>query len=58
MPMRYNVREAEGETAMDINDKAPAFSLPDQNGKEVSLKLSERPNNNFAYPAYFVLKAE
>ena len=23
---------------MDINDKAPAFTLPDQNGKEVSLK--------------------
>jgi len=23
---------------MDINDKAPEFSLPDQNGKEVSLK--------------------
>ncbi|MDB6081786.1 MAG: hypothetical protein JWO53_1058, partial [Chlamydiia bacterium] len=27
-------------------------------GKEVSLSLVERPNNNFAYPAYFVLKAE
>jgi peroxiredoxin Q/BCP len=36
--LRYNVAEAEGETPMDINDKAPAFTLPDQNGKEVSLK--------------------
>lgn len=27
-------------------------------GKEMSLSLSPRPNNNFAYPAYFVLKAE
>jgi hypothetical protein len=36
--IRYNVAEAEGETAMDINDKAPAFTLPDQNGKELSLK--------------------
>jgi thioredoxin-dependent peroxiredoxin len=23
---------------MDINDKAPEFSLPDQNGEKVSLK--------------------
>ena len=23
---------------MDINDKAPGFSLPDENGKKVSLK--------------------
>ena len=23
---------------MDINDKAPDFSLPDENGKKVSLK--------------------
>lgn len=27
-------------------------------GKEMSLSLAQRPNNNFAYPAYFVLKAE
>lgn len=25
-------------TAMNINDKAPEFSLPDENGKPVSLK--------------------
>ncbi len=27
-------------------------------GKEAVVSLVERPNNNFAYPAYFVLKAE
>src|SRR5229473_8223027 len=27
-----------GDRAMDINDKAPEFTLPDQNGDEVSLK--------------------
>src|SRR5579872_24723 len=41
--VRYNVgRELErkGETVMDINinDKAPEFTLPDQNGEPVSLK--------------------
>jgi thioredoxin-dependent peroxiredoxin len=36
--LRYKVAEAEGETAMDINDKAPTFTLPEQNGKEISLK--------------------
>jgi len=35
--VRYNfVRR--GDTAMDINDKAPEFTLPDQNGEPVSLK--------------------
>ena len=27
-----------GDTAMDTNDKAPEFTLPDENGKNVSLK--------------------
>jgi peroxiredoxin Q/BCP len=36
-PVRYNVG-AEGETSMDVNDKAPEFTLPDQNGKDISLK--------------------
>ncbi|GAC1433467.1 MAG: thioredoxin-dependent thiol peroxidase [Terriglobales bacterium] len=45
--LRYNV-DREGEAFMsipaantpviDVNDKAPEFTLPDQNGKEVSLK--------------------
>jgi peroxiredoxin Q/BCP len=35
--VRYKV-EAEGETSMDVNDKAPEFTLPDQNGKDISLK--------------------
>jgi peroxiredoxin Q/BCP len=34
--VRYNVRE-EGD-AMEVNDKAPAFSLEDQDGKKVALK--------------------
>jgi peroxiredoxin Q/BCP len=35
--VRYNL-DREGETAMDINDKAPEFTLPDQNGQSVALK--------------------
>jgi peroxiredoxin Q/BCP len=35
--VRYNFLPR-GKTAMDINDKAPEFTLPDQNGKDVSLK--------------------
>ena len=27
-------------------------------GKQVSLKVTERANNNFAHPAYYVLSAE
>jgi peroxiredoxin Q/BCP len=27
-----------GETPMNVNDKAPDFTLPDENGKEVALK--------------------
>jgi len=41
--VRYNVERSNletGDTAMDINDKAPDFTLPDQDGKEVSLKDS------------------
>lgn len=33
--LRYN---RNGESPMDINDKAPDFTLPDENGKDVSLK--------------------
>jgi peroxiredoxin Q/BCP len=41
--VRYNhvrevARERLREAAMDINDKAPEFTLPDQNGDQVSLK--------------------
>src|SRR6185369_4342723 len=35
--LRYN-SERRGEDAMDVNDKAPEFTLPDQNGEPVSLK--------------------
>jgi len=35
--VRYN-SERNGEALMDINDKAPDFSLPDENRKNVSLK--------------------
>jgi len=35
--VRYN-SERNGEALMVINDKAPDFSLPDENGKHVSLK--------------------
>lgn len=32
------------------------IDLKDYLGKEVTISASKRPNNNFAYPAYFVLK--
>lgn len=35
--LRYNV-EREEETPMEVNDKAPEFTLPDQNGQNISLK--------------------
>ena len=35
--VRYNLLR-NGDTAMDVNDKAPEFTLPDQNGNSVSLK--------------------
>lgn len=35
--MRYNDLE-QGDAAMDINDKAPEFTIPDQNGEEIALK--------------------
>jgi thioredoxin-dependent peroxiredoxin len=35
--VRYKV-DREEEVPMDINDKAPEFTLPDQNGKNVTLK--------------------
>lgn len=35
--MRYNF-DRKGETVMNTNDKAPEFTLPDQDGKDVSLK--------------------
>src|SRR6185437_2492809 len=34
---RYN-ESKRGDAAMDINDKAPEFTLPDQNGEEIALK--------------------
>ena len=36
--VRYKWNNEEGKIPMDINDKAPEFTLPDQNGKNVSLK--------------------
>src|SRR5579859_5315593 len=35
--LRYNL-EREGKLAMNINDKAPDFTLPDQDGEKVALK--------------------
>lgn len=35
--LRYKVKRV-GEFAMKVNDKAPDFTLPDENGNEVSLK--------------------
>lgn len=39
MTIRPAIRYVEdGDTAMEVNDKAPDFTLPDENGKDVSLK--------------------
>jgi cytochrome oxidase Cu insertion factor (SCO1/SenC/PrrC family) len=35
--LRYNF-DLNGEISMQVNDKAPEFTLPDENGKNVSLK--------------------
>ena len=35
--LRYKVKRL-GEIAMKLNDKAPEFTLPDENGEDVSLK--------------------
>ena len=34
----YKVEGPEGASVMNITDKAPDFTLPDENGKNVSLK--------------------
>lgn len=36
-PLRYKL-ERNGELCMQINDKAPEFTLPDENGNPISLK--------------------
>jgi peroxiredoxin len=36
-PLRYKF-ERNGELRMQVNDKAPEFTLPDENGNPVSLK--------------------
>ena len=36
-PLRYKV-ERDGEFPMQVNDKAPEFTLPDENGNPVALK--------------------
>ena len=35
--LRYKL-DREGEIPMQVNDKAPEFTLPNQNGENVSLK--------------------
>jgi peroxiredoxin Q/BCP len=47
--LRYNLER--GETSMEVNDKAPDFTLPDENGKDVSLKgLKGKTVVLFFYP--------
>lgn len=36
-PLRYKL-EPNGELPMQVNDKAPEFTLPDENGNPVSLQ--------------------
>jgi thioredoxin-dependent peroxiredoxin len=40
-----------GETPMNVNDKAPDFTLPDENAKEVALKdLRDKTVVLYFYP--------
>jgi peroxiredoxin Q/BCP len=46
------MEEAEMATRLEAGDKAPAFSLPDQDGKKVALKdLKGKPSVIYFYPA-------
>ncbi len=63
-PIHHAVKQRPGDYLLRSNDAPVAYlystsvDLKQFEGKEVTLQVSPRPNNHFAFPAYFVLSAE
>lgn len=63
-PYRDSVKRKPGDFFLKEQDKPVGYlysthvNLQELVGKKVTLYVSPRPNNNFAFPAYFVLSAE
>ncbi|NGX61393.1 MAG: hypothetical protein K940chlam9_00878 [Chlamydiae bacterium] len=63
-PYNRPVRNCPGDYVLKVGNRPVAFlystriDLQKWIGHEVTLKTSPRPNNRFAFPAYFVLQAE
>lgn len=59
-----SIKNKPGDYIVNLNDSTKAYlystkvDLKDYVGKKVTLKVSPRPNNNFAFPAYFVNSIE
>jgi uncharacterized protein YgiM (DUF1202 family) len=59
-----NIKNKPGDYLVKLEDSSKAYlystkiDLNDYVGKKVKLQVSPRPNNNFAYPAYFVNSIE
>jgi len=64
-PYTRNVKNKPGDYVLLSSDNTPIYflystkiNLGDLIGREVTMKATRRPHNNFAYPAYFVLTIE
>ena len=63
-PYRQSVKNKPGDYILRSKDRpiaylySTSFNLDQHIGKQVSLLVSPRPNNHFAFPAYFVLSLE
>lgn len=63
-PYNRPVKNRPGDFILQLEDRPIAFlystkvNLQDAVGKRVTLLAAPRPNNNFAFPAYFVLSVE
>jgi uncharacterized protein YgiM (DUF1202 family) len=63
-PINHAVKQRPGDYLLRSNETPVAYlystsvDLKQFEGKEVTLQVSPRPNNHFAFPAYFVLSVE
>jgi uncharacterized protein YgiM (DUF1202 family) len=63
-PFSQSIKNRPGDFILKVNNLPVAYlystrvNLQDLVGKQVRVTAVSRPNNNFAYPAYFVLSAE
>lgn len=63
-PINRPVKQRPGDYVLRTNDAPVAYlystyvDLKQFEGQEVTLQVSPRPNNHFAFPAYFVLSVE